>query len=156
MQVDQLLRSFGLTSTGSPLLRFYAVQADSLLSDGAITPGTFIGSGTVVVPTYGVNIPIDLSKGNFFSIIVTDGVAFTIAAPTNAPTGVATGRSVRVQIKNASGGAHGAITWTGGAGGFHLAGALAAVANGNSKTVTFNWDGVNYAEGGRSAADVPN
>jgi hypothetical protein len=155
MQIDQLLRSYSIVNN-APLLRFYAIQANSLASDGSIIPTTFQGSGGVVIPTYGANITIDLSLGNFFSIIASTGAAFTILAPTNAPVGVAIGRRLTIQIKNASGGAAGVATFTGGAGGFHLAGAWVQAANGNGRSATFAWDGVNYAEVSRNAADVPN
>ena len=67
--------------------------------------GAIIGSQDV--PTYGAVVPIDLSLGNIFTIVVTDGNAFTIDNPTNALTGC----NFTIVVYNNSGGALGVITW---------------------------------------------
>ena len=132
------------------------------LTDHAV----FLGTGTVVfgngagskpyfykrvAETYSASITPDLRTGNHRTITITDGVAFAI----NAPTGPHfDGMEVTFTISNSSGGAHGAITWNTV---WKLAGALAAIANGTNKSVTFRFSGTtNFYEASRSAADVTN
>jgi hypothetical protein len=132
------------------------------LTDHAV----FLGTGTVVfgngagskpyfnkrvAETYSTSITPDLRTGNHRTITITDGVAFAI----NAPTGpYFDGMEVTFTIINSAGGAHGAITWNTV---WKLAGALAAIANGSNKSVTFRFSGTtNFYEVCRSAADVAN
>jgi hypothetical protein len=102
---------------------------------------------------YGAAIAIDASVGNNFQVSITDGVAFVVSAPTNPPE---TGRSqlMSIKFKNTSGGAHGAGTWN--AIFKTQAAVFPAIATGFSRTVQFIWDGTNWVEVGRSAADVAN
>jgi hypothetical protein len=132
------------------------------LTDHAVVigPGTAVygnGAGSKpyfdkrVAETYSTSITPDLRTGNHRTITITDGVAFAI----NAPTGpYFDGMEVTFTIINSSGGAHGAITWNTV---WKLAGALAAIANGSNKTVTFRFSGTtNFYEASRSPADVAN
>lgn len=104
-------------------------------------------------PAYGVAVAIDASGANFQQINATDGVAFTI----NAPTGMAASASMTltIQVRNVSGGALGAVTW---AGGWRLAGAWVSPANGFNRSITFVYDPglARWYETNRSAADVAN
>lgn len=112
------------------------------------------GAGLTVLSTitYGVAPAIDASLGNDFVITVTDAVAFVFAAPTNPPpTGF--DQVIRITYRNTSGGAHGAGTFNAV---FKVSAALAAVATANSRTIAFRWDGTNWVEMWRSAADVAN
>lgn len=103
--------------------------------------------------TYGPNIATDASLGNDFVVTITDAVAFNINAPTNPPpTGF--DQVINITFRNASGGAHGAGTFNAV---FKTAAAgFAAIANGFSRTYTFRWNGTNWVEWYRSAADVAN
>lgn len=106
----------------------------------------------VTTLTYGASIAIDASLGNLFTVTVTDAVAFAFAAPTNTPpTGFS--QEITITVRNTSGGAHGAGTWNAV---FKTAGNVPAIATGNSRSFSFKWDGTNWVETFRSAADVAN
>jgi hypothetical protein len=57
--------------------------------------------------TYGTTVNTNLSLGNICRLTVTDGVAFTMAKPTN----MVEGQEVYYRFTNSSGGAMGAVTW---------------------------------------------
>jgi hypothetical protein len=98
--------------------------------------------------TYGTTVATDTSKGNFFTLTVTDGVAFTMSAPTNP----AKGQQITYDILNSSGGAMGAITWNAA---FKLdATGFVNPANGKSKTITFFYNGTNWRQVGATSADI--
>jgi hypothetical protein len=100
------------------------------------------------VLTYGATVNTDASLGNQFQLSVNDGVAFAIAAPTNA----AEGQVATYVIRNISGGVMGAVTWNAI---FKLA-AWVNPANGFSRSITFRYDGANWIEISRTPSDVPN
>jgi hypothetical protein len=102
------------------------------------------------LPTYGTTVTVDAAQANYFRLTVTDGVAFTIAAPANPSTG--TPQKITLMIRNTSGGALGAITWNAV---FKMV-AWTSPANGFSRSISFVYDGTNWVETFRSAADVPN
>jgi hypothetical protein len=107
-------------------------------------------------PTYGASIAIEPNKGDFQNIVVTDGVAFTVATPTfkgAAWPNIAVGAKVTIRFKNVSGTAMGVVTW---GGGYRLGGAVTNPANAFSRSITFVYDGTNWIETSRSAADVQN
>lgn len=120
------------------------------LQDDSVGDGVLVPSATFTVATlpYSTVIATDGSKGNFFTITVTDGVAFTISSPTNVPAG----KVIRYLIRNASGGAMGVITW----GALFKMPAFANPANANSRSIEFLSNGTNLIEIDRTAADVPN
>lgn len=101
-----------------------------------------------VAPTYGATVTVDATTGDTFIITATNGTAFTIAAPLT-PTN---GQVATFTIRNASGGALGAITWNA----VFKMPAFTSPANGNSRSVTFHFDGTNWVQRYQSAADVPN
>ena len=101
------------------------------------------------VITYSTSMTPNQLNGWTHTIGITDGVAFTINDPTNSVDG----EPVIIRLSNASGGAHGAITW---GAGYKMAGALAAIATGFNRTITFHYNGTNWIESFRSAADVAN
>lgn len=105
-----------------------------------------------VVLTYAAAMTPDLSMGDYFIITATNGVAFTINNPTNPPLAGDTQRLV-FRIRNTSGGAAGALTF-----GvlFKIGAAWAQPATGFSRAIEFLWDGTNWVESFRSAADVAN
>lgn len=102
--------------------------------------------------TYGVAPIINAALGNDFVVTVTDAVAFVFGVPTNPPpTGF--DQVIRLTIRNTSGGAHGAGTFNAI---FKTSAAVPAIATANSRTFAFRWDGTNWVEIWRTAADVAN
>lgn len=102
---------------------------------------------TVASATYSATIASDASAAAHFTVVATDTTAFTIAAPSNAKKG----RSITFDITNSSGGSLGTITWNAA---FKLAGAFTNPANGKRRTVSFKYDGSNWVETHRAAADI--
>lgn len=98
--------------------------------------------------TYSGSMTPDASLGNEFDITATNGTAFTINAPTN-PTD---GQRITITIRNTSGGALGAATWNAV---FKMV-AWANPANGFSRSIDFRYNGTNWVELMRGAADVAN
>lgn len=136
------------------LLKAWRIHGSGLLAEffgGLAVNGPRAGILTTAV--YGANIAIDASLGDDFVVTITDNVAFTIAAPNNTPpTGY--DQVINLTFRNASGGAHGAGTFNAiyktAAAGFP------AIATGFSRTFTFRWNGTNWVEWYRSAADIAN
>lgn len=110
-------------------------------------------TGILTTVTYGAAPVIDSSLGNDFVMTITDGAGIVVAAPTNPPAAGLT-QDISFTVRNASGGAHGALTWN--AIFKTQATAFSAVANGFSRTVFFRWNGTNWVELVRTAADVAN
>lgn len=118
---------------------------DDAVGDGVSLPPV---KYTRVVLPYSAAIAVDGNQGDYFSLTITNGSALTIGAPSNMPAG----KVATFTIRNASGGAHGAITWNAA---FKMA-ALAAIATGFSRSITFVSDGTNLVELYKTPADVPN
>jgi hypothetical protein len=97
--------------------------------------------------TYSATIATDAQAANIFTIVATNGTAFTISNPTNLWTGA----ELTYDIKNSSGGALGVITW---GAAFLLAGAFTNPANTKRRTITFYYDGTSWIETNRAAADI--
>jgi len=104
-------------------------------------------SGNRVTVTYSASMTFDASLGSYFRIIVTDGNAFTINAPSN-PT---TGQRITVIIENSAGGALGTATWNTV---FKLA-TWTQPANLYSRSIDFTYNGGNWVETCRTTTDVP-
>lgn len=123
---------------------------------GSPTIGTSAGSiyfstGVVnshVTLTYSASITIAADTGNSFVVTATNGTAFTI----NAPTGGITGQIILVTIRNTSGGALGVATWNAV---FKMV-AWVQPATAFSRSILFRYDGANWVEMMRGAADVAN
>lgn len=98
--------------------------------------------------TYSASISLTATLANAFLINATNGTAFTI----NAPTSPSTGQRIEITIKNTSGGALGVATWNAV---FKMV-AWTQPANGFSRAIEFRYDGTNWVEKYRSAADVAN
>ena len=128
-----------------------AIFNGSVSAVGGIDTTTRI-TGPLITVAYSAAPVIDASLGNFFVMTITNANAIVVAAPTNPPA--ATGQMIWFTVKNASGGAHGALTWN--AVFKTQATAFSAVATGNSRTICFRWDGTNWVEMMRTAADVAN
>mgnify|MGYP001574120864 CR=1 FL=1 len=98
--------------------------------------------------TYGASVAVDPTLGNLFTVTATNGTAFT--ASDSYPG--AAGQGITITVRNTSGGALGVITWDTK---YKLA-AWTSPATGFSRSITFEFDGTNWIETGRTAADVPN
>lgn len=127
-------------SPASPTRRF--------IPNGVVIDSTGVLS-TIQSPAWGAAIAIDASAGLDLRITATSNVAYTIGAPTNPVTG----EVMDLQIRNASGGALGAATFNAV---FKLGAAWTNPANGFSRSIQFRFDGTNWVERYRSAADVAN
>lgn len=103
----------------------------------------------VAALTYSASMTPDASKGAYHKIVVTNGTAMTINAPTNPPA--VAGPTLTFEFLNSSGGAMGAVTWNAA---FKPAGAFTAPANTKRRTIQFQWDGTNWVETARVAADI--
>jgi hypothetical protein len=88
--------------------------------------------------TYGVSVTPDAEAGSWQTVTVTDGVAFTVNAPSNPP-GAAQTAELTIEVYNNSGGAIGAITWN--AAYLFAAGAWANPANGKRRFARFEYNG---------------
>lgn len=107
---------------------------------------------TFAVVAQAAAIVIDTTVG-YTVVPFTTNAVWTV----NAPAAVVGGRLISICIRNVSGGALGAATWTGGAGGFRLAGAWVNPANNTMRVISFRGDTTNniWTEVARNAADVP-
>lgn len=112
----------------------------------ALTTSSFVEREFPCV--YAANIVPDANQGNSFLIIATNGTAFTVAAPVNPLAG----QVIEIRIKNTSGGALGVATWNA----IYKMTAWVQPANGFSRNIQFRYDGTNWVERVRAAADIPN
>jgi hypothetical protein len=101
-----------------------------------------------VAQSYSASMALNTALGNWFTITVTNGTAFTMAAPVN----VADGQQITITFFNTSGGAMGTITWNSA---FKLA-AWTNPANGFNRSITFAYDGSQWIETSRTSTDIPN
>jgi hypothetical protein len=108
---------------------------------------------TRITPAYSASITptiVNNSRIITASITATNNTAFTV----NAPTGfVQDGARLTIVIRNTSGGALGAATF---AAAYKKGAAWTQPANGFSRSIDFVYDGTNWIEYGRTAADVSN
>lgn len=116
--------------------------------------GVALGANTV---TYSASMTPDIGLGGAVTITATNAVAFTINAPllngtAITATNVPLGTILQLTIRNTSGGALGVATFNAV---FRLS-AWTQPATGNSRSIMFRWDGTNWVEQSRTAADVPN
>lgn len=127
---------------------------------GTATDVAVLHNAIVVPPLVQVNPPavttLNVESNASFNINVGNNQAFTIAAPTvgsNAmPATAYVGRRILIKIRNVSGVAMGAITWNGV---FKLS-AFTNPANGNSRSIEFEWNGTNWVQLWQATADAPN
>jgi hypothetical protein len=106
-------------------------------------------NGMVRTLTYGASVTWAGENAELATLVVTDGNPFTIGSPSTFYAG----RKATYRILNSSGGTMGTITW--GTGQFALAGSFTNPANGNSRLITFQFDGSRWLEVSRSVADLP-
>jgi len=134
----------------------YAGQ-NTIVTLGTVTTGTWNAGavtsskatiGARVTVTYSASMTIDASLGNVFEITATNNTAFTI----NAPTNPVTGQTIIVKIYNTAGGALGVATWDPV---FKMV-AWVQPADTFNRAILFHFNGTNWTEDFRSAADVSN
>lgn len=154
MRLGELFKTWRTTALGGVIAELFggltlngpmAVNAGGL----AVVGGT---QGILTVVPYSAAPVMDVSLGNEFVMTITDAVAFVLGVPTNPPP-AGKDQVIMLTYRNASGGAHGAGTFNAI---FKVSANLAAVANNNSRTIAFRWNGVNWVEIWRTAADVAN
>jgi hypothetical protein len=107
--------------------------------------------GTTAKPVnlpFSASISIDASSSKEFVITVTATTAFTI----NSPINLSRGSRLLLIVRNASGGALGAVTWNGI---FKMA-AWTSPEKAFSRSIEFMYDGASLIEINRTPADVPN
>lgn len=104
-----------------------------------------IDQSVVATPTYGASISINSASARIHKIIATNGNAFAIGAPAVAQNG----QTLVIDIRNASGGALGAISWNG----VYRLESFTAPANGKGKTIEFYYDGTNWVQKGPASGD---
>lgn len=104
---------------------------------------------SIVDLLYSASMTPDLALGNTQRVTINNGTAMTINAPLNAYPGAL----MCIMLKNISGGAAGALTLNAI---FKIGAAWTQAATGFSRSIWFMYDGVNWIEVGRTAADVAN
>jgi hypothetical protein len=97
---------------------------------------------------YATSENFDASLYDIFSLNIQANLALTY----NAPTGGTVGQELTIRVRNISGGAMGTITWDAV---FKLS-AWTNPANGNSRSITFVYDGTNWIQISQTGVDVPN
>lgn len=134
----------GLVSGVSATLQRVALKGVVLDTNSVVAP-----LSTSTVPTVTTITP-DLSVSSYVRVTLTSNAAQTI----NAPLNPVTGQILRMEFRNTSGGAAGAATFNAV---YKLqGGAWTQAATGQNRKVVFYYDGTNWTEIGRSAADVAN
>lgn len=103
----------------------------------------------VVNPTFGAAITVATSLGLWQRVTANAATASVLGAPDVARTGAL----LVVTYRNASGGVMGAVTFNAI---YKIGGVFTVPANGTSRTIQFMFDGTNWVEVDRSAADVTN
>lgn len=131
-----------IENTTPPRVRSYGNTWDGYGATNRVT----------VTYTSGVAMTFDASLGHRFELTITDGVAWTINAPTNPPALAFGSRRITLVVRNTSGGALGASTFNAA---FKMA-AFTAPATTFSRSIEWEWNGANWVECFRSANDVPN
>jgi hypothetical protein len=143
MRFDQFVQTFRMQAG-----HLLAQLSGGLMIRESVRPG-------LVTVTYAASMVLDTAAGAVFQVTVTDNVAFVFAVPINPPPATAFGQRLTLIVRNTSGGAHGAGTFTAGAGGWRVSGNVPTIATANQQAVVFEWRGTEWVEVGRTAGDVP-
>jgi hypothetical protein len=141
------------SSTAVTIRKIHGLSSSThqrITNAGTLNNAFYIGLNRVTAPTYSASITPDLINGNWQNIVVTNGSAFTINAPTNPPTS-STSATLTIEIFNNSGGAMGAITWN--AAFVMPGGAFTNPATGTKRFIRFEWNGSKWVETSRAGAD---
>jgi hypothetical protein len=145
-----------LSATDIVMVPGYEYRFMSAASDGKwrlfqVIKNTYLtlsNDGMVTVP-YSASITFDSSKGDYFVITATDTSSFAV----NAPTNPITGKMITVRIKNPNVLALGTLTWDTV---FKMGSVWTQPSTGNSRSIDFRYNGTNWVETNRSAADIAN
>ncbi len=124
-------------------------------SDGAITTDAgFSGrhADARAILTYSTSMTPNAAYGNQVDVVITDGVAFAVNAPSNAVDG----QELNFTFFNTSGGAHGTGTFNAVYKMQSAATTLPAIATGSNRSIRFKFRTNAWHEISRTAADVPN
>lgn len=123
-----------------------------LIRKAYLRMGIVVTSATSIVYQSTCNVHV-ASTNQLLEISASNGTAFTVAAPTaQSGTTIRNGQRFTLRIKNASGGALGAITWNA----IYKMSTWTNPANATSRSVTFEYNGTNWIEINKTAADVAN
>lgn len=106
--------------------------------------------GMVTLPTSSLAPVIDSATGDYFILNSAVATAVVFGAPLNPPTG-GSSDVITIEHQNASGGAHSGVTFNAI---FKPAGAFVTGATAKSRTIQFQWNGTNWVEVNRAAADI--
>ena len=136
----------GPTSLTMGYMEYVELYADGFGNWNLRTGGR--NKDQVTALAYSATIATNSAFGNIFTIVATNGTAFTISSPTN----LVKGQSITYDILNSSGGAMGAVTW---GATFKLdATGFVNPANTKRKTIRFYYDGTNLVQVGPTSADI--
>ncbi len=142
-------------NTTGPLKLFSSVGSTVFVGDtsntvtvtnGLLTAAKGLSLGKQAL-TYGATVTNNAALGSYMTLAVTDGNAFTIAAPSTA----ANGMEIVFEIYNNSGGAMGVVTWNAT---FHLDGSFANPANGKRRVIRFVYNGTAWYQSSPATADM--
>lgn len=106
------------------------------------------GSSFLTTLTYAASMDLDVRSSNHFIVTANTTSAFAFTEPTN----MRYGQVIDITIRNTSGSALGTITWPTS---FKYS-TWTSPATGNSRTIGLRWNGTNWVEIHRTAADIPN
>lgn len=109
---------------------------------------TVYGVSGTQLPTYGAVISLDTRFNNQFIVVPTNSSAYIIENPQFAASGMV----ITITVRNTTGGALGAMSFDTA----FKASSWTQPANGFNRSITFRYNGTNWIEIGRTAADVPN
>lgn len=118
VKITNVAQNLGLQLRGITNINLINPVIDDLKNDcqfGAVNVPTYATPDVGIMQAlqgeqalmYGASVNINCALGNYCTLVVSNNTAFTINAPTNAPTGM----ELTLEIVNTSGGAMGAITW---------------------------------------------
>ena len=156
----------GNTSRGAGQRSALAIDSGAPAPSGTIVKGNDLGTGTIAAYSFkglvcsgddiarfteavAANVAIAAVGAikTFVSITGVDGTNMTVDAPTEAREG----KELTITIRNNSGGSLGTCTF---AAGYKTTGSWTQPGNGKSRSIVFVYDGTNWIEQFRSAADV--
>lgn len=148
--------AFSIVGTGG----LQRIVPNGWFLDGAAARNPF---GSASVTGAGQTITPDIGTSTYFRITTTTNNAYTLAAPTQNGAAITAanalgialrGVTLTIEFRNTSGGAAGAITPNAI---YKLAGgAITQAATANNRKYLLYWDGTNWTEITRGAADIPN
>ena len=143
MQLSQVVRTWRIFGIANMVTEFF----------GGVWSGANFVTQRLVIPYTAAPVP-NAALANNFTLTITDGNAVVFGAPLNPPPAANYAQTISLRIINASGGAHGAITFN--AIYKTTAAPFPATATGFNRAIDFVWNGTNWVQNFISAADIPN